>query len=430
MEIHSSTVGCQTECLSGTFDDINSLENNYNMIRIIGEGTYGIVWEGMKKDTGEIVALKKIRFDNDEVLDEVGLPSTAIREIVLLRELKHPNIVGLLEVSCTGMQIWLIFEYCETDLRRYLRLNRKKGLPVTQVKSLLRQLLSGLSYCHGRRILHRDLKPQNLLLSNSGNILKIADFGLARTFTPPLKPNTHEVVTLWYRAPELLLGQRCYNCSVDLWSVGCIMAEMVSGKPIFPGDSEIDTLFYIFRLLGTANENNWPGVTQLPCYKSVFPQWKVNRKLNLHSLFPSLDQYGIDLLSKLLQYCPKKRITALEALQHPWLNISMADESINNVNVQVNYNKSSFKDNNNAIGGGFDVRNENLNTINLENGSGNNNNINKNNENSNIMSNANGFNICINNIGNNNSNLIIDNNIINCCGEANNSKDITTNNNI
>ncbi|KAJ1611548.1 putative cyclin-dependent kinase 3 [Cryptosporidium canis] len=329
MEVHSSTVGCQTDCTS-TFDDAQDLEKNYSMVRVIGEGTYGVVWEGLRKDTGEVVALKKIRFDSDEILDEVGLPSTAIREIVLLRELKHPNIVALLEVSCTGMQIWLIFEYCEIDLRRYLKQNRKKGLSINQVKSLLRQLLSGLAYCHGRRILHRDLKPQNLLLSDSGNTLKIADFGLARTFTPPLKPNTHEVVTLWYRAPELLLGQRCYNCSVDLWSVGCIMVEMISGKPIFPGDSEIDTLFYIFRLLGTANESNWPGVTQLPCYRSVFPQWKVNPKLNLHALLPNLDQAGVDLLSRLLNYCPKKRITALEALQHPWLNTNTQ-----NVNVEM-----------------------------------------------------------------------------------------------
>lgn len=330
MEIHSSTVGCQTDGASA-FEDVQGLEKNYSVLKVIGEGTYGVVWKGLRKDTGEVVALKKIRFDNDEMLDEVGLPSTAIREIVLLRELKHPNIVALLEVSCTGMQIWLIFEYCEIDLRRYLRQNRKKGLSIGQVKSLLRQLLSGLAYCHGRRILHRDLKPQNLLLRDSGNTLKIADFGLARTFTPPLKPNTHEVVTLWYRAPELLLGQRCYNCSVDLWSVGCIMVEMISGRPIFPGDSEIDTLFYIFRLLGTANESNWPGVTQLPCYQNVFPQWKANPKLNLHALLPSLDQTGVDLLSKLLQYCPRKRITALEALQHPWLS----DVDAQNVNVEM-----------------------------------------------------------------------------------------------
>ncbi|KAL7066446.1 putative cyclin-dependent protein kinase 3 [Cryptosporidium serpentis] len=319
MDIRPNKSRCQTD-YSNIFDDIQGLENMYSMIRVIGEGTYGIVWEGMRKDTGMMVALKKIRFDSDDILDEVGLPSTAIREIVLLRELKHNNIVGLLEVACTGMQLWLIFEYCETDLRRYLRLNRKKGLSISQVKSLLYQLLSGLAYCHGRRILHRDLKPQNLLLSDSGNVLKIADFGLARSFTPPLKPNTHEVVTLWYRAPELLLGQRCYCCSVDLWSVGCIMIEMLSGKPVFPGDSEIDTLFYIFRLLGTPSETVWPGVSKLPCYKNVFPQWKVNPKHNLHSLLPNLDQIGIDLLLKFLQYSPQRRISAYEALHHAWFS--------------------------------------------------------------------------------------------------------------
>lgn len=160
------------------------------------------------------------------------------------------------------------------------------------VKKFTLQLIQGVHYCHSHRIIHRDLKPQNLLINKEGN-LKLADFGLARAFGVPLRNYTHEIVTLWYRAPEVLLGSRHYSTGVDMWSVGCIFAEMALRKPLFPGDSEIDEIFKIFRTLGTPSEAVWPGVTQLPDYKATFPNW---RKKNLRTMVPTLDADGAELL--------------------------------------------------------------------------------------------------------------------------------------
>lgn len=166
------------------------------------------------------------------------------------------------------------------------------------VKKFTLQLIQGVHYCHSHRIIHRDLKPQNLLIDQEGN-LKLADFGLARAFGVPLRNYTHEIVTLWYRAPEVLLGSRHYSTGVDMWSVGCIFAEMALRKPLFPGDSEIDEIFKIFRTLGTPSEPVWPGVTQLPDYKATFPNW---RKKNLRTLVPTLDAEGSELLRVCLRH--------------------------------------------------------------------------------------------------------------------------------
>merc|ERR1711904_558357 len=142
----------------------------------------------------------------------------------------------------------------------------------TAVRDFARQLLRGIECCHANRIIHRDLKPQNLLIDSKLR-LKIADFGLARAYAVPIPKYTHEVVTIWYRAPEILLGSQLYSVPVDLWSVGCIMGEMATGAPLFAGDSEIDTIFRIFRKLGTPTEQIWPGLRELPDFKPTFPKW-------------------------------------------------------------------------------------------------------------------------------------------------------------
>jgi len=285
---------------------------NYNKIEKIGEGTYGVVYKAKDKTTNEIVALKKIRLE----AEDEGVPSTAIREISILRELTHKNIVNLKDVVHQDNKLYLVFEFLDQDLKRYMDLVGKKPMNPMLVKSYLQQLLLGMAFCHAHRVLHRDLKPQNLLIDQNGT-LKIADFGLARAFGVPVRTYTHEIVTLWYRAPEVLLGGKQYSTPVDIWSIGCIFAEMVTRTPLFPGDSEIDQLFRVFRLLGTPNEQSWPGVSSYPDYKLTFPQFKAE-KISTH--VPDLDPLGVDLLTKMLVYEPHRRISAQQALAHPYFD--------------------------------------------------------------------------------------------------------------
>ncbi|XP_008213292.1 cyclin dependent kinase 1 isoform X1 [Nasonia vitripennis] len=257
--------------------------------------------------------MKKIRLESE---DE-GVPSTAIREISLLKELKHPNIVSLMDVLMEESKLYLIFEYLTMDLKKYMdSLGNGKLMDPDLVRSYLYQITRAILFCHQRRVLHRDLKPQNLLIDKKG-VIKVADFGLGRAFGIPVRVYTHEVVTLWYRAPEILLGANRYTCSIDMWSVGCIFAEMATKKPLFQGDSEIDQLFRIFRVLKTPTEEIWPGVTQLADYKATFPNWKTN---NLQAQVKTLDENGVDLLEAMLIYDPSARITARDALQHKYFD--------------------------------------------------------------------------------------------------------------
>jgi len=282
----------------------------YRKLSKIGEGTYGVVYKALDlsiKDREVFVALKKIRLEQETE----GVPSTAIREIALLRELQHPNIVRLIEVVHTTNKLHLVFEYLDQDLKKYM--DSVTSVKPLIAKSFVYQLLRGLYFCHSRRILHRDLKPQNLLINRNGE-LKIADFGLARAFCVPLRPYTHEVVTLWYRAPEILLGGQSYSTPVDIWSVGCIFAELLTKRPLFPGDSEIDQIYKIFRVFGTPNDETWPGVTQLQDFnKNDFPKWE---RKHLNEELRVIDDSAVELLTKMLAYEPSKRIHAGEAMRH------------------------------------------------------------------------------------------------------------------
>jgi len=284
--------------------------DKYQKLEKIGEGTYGIVYKAKDKKTGELLALKKIRLE----AEDEGIPSTAIREISLLKQLQHPNIVRLYDVVHTEKKLTLVFEFLDQDLKKYLDASGDNGLEPYTIKSFLYQLLQGVAYCHQHRVLHRDLKPQNLLINMEGE-LKLADFGLARAFGIPVRSYTHEVVTLWYRAPDVLMGSKKYSTPVDIWSVGCIFAEMANGRPLFPGSSEKDQLTRIFKLLGTPTKQTWPGMVELPEYKenmAFFPPQ------SLKKVVPRLDANGLDLLNRMLQYEPSKRISAEAALQHQY----------------------------------------------------------------------------------------------------------------
>ncbi|KAF5186349.1 Cyclin-dependent kinase [Thalictrum thalictroides] len=285
--------------------------DQYEKVEKIGEGTYGVVYKARDRVTHETIALKKIRLEQE---DE-GVPSTAIREIALLKEMQHSNIVRLQDVVHSEKRLYLVFEYLDLDLKKHMDSSPDFNKDRRVVKKFLYQILRGIAYCHSHRVLHRDLKPQNLLIDRRSNALKLADFGLARAFGIPVRTFTHEVVTLWYRAPEILLGSRHYSTPVDVWSVGCIFCEMVNQRPLFPGDSEIDELFKIFRIMGTPNEETWPGVSSLPDFKSAFPKWPSK---DLATVVPDLEPTGLDLLSKMLYLDPSKRITARSALEHEY----------------------------------------------------------------------------------------------------------------
>jgi len=282
----------------------------YTRLEQIGNGAYGVVYKGKNNENGEIVAMKRIRTDGNEE----GMPATALREITLLKKLNNASIVSLNEVIHENDRLLLVFEYLDQDLKAYMDSIGTEGMDPKIFYSFSRQLLRGLGECHSRLVLHRDLKPQNLLIDSKGT-LKLADFGLARPFKTPLHKYTHEVVTLWYRAPEILLGSDHYSTGVDLWAAGCIIAEMSNLAALFPGSSEIDQLFQIFRVLGTPDESTWAGVTLLPDYSPEFPRWRPRR---FAEVLRHLNEQGVELVKSLMAYVPAQRLTAREAVNHPF----------------------------------------------------------------------------------------------------------------
>jgi serine/threonine protein kinase len=269
-----------------------------------------------------IVAMKKIPLiDIDE-----GVPSTAIREIALLKDLSHESIVELFDVIYSENKLFLVFAFLEQDLKQFMDrlIRRREYMEPSLVKSFMRQMLSGVGFCHENRVLHRDLKPQNILLDSNFNI-KIADFGLARTFSVLHPTYTNEVVTLWYRSPEILMGSSEYSTALDVWSIGCTFAEMMKLIPMFGGDCEIDQLYKIFRHCGTPTEQDWPNFTKYKNFSHTFPKWprKNMRKYltsQLHYPGLTIDDDAVDLLDNILICDPLKRMNCRDALNHPYFS--------------------------------------------------------------------------------------------------------------
>ncbi|XP_031564784.1 cyclin-dependent kinase 11B-like [Actinia tenebrosa] len=286
----------------------------------IEEGTYGVVYRARDKRTNEIVALKRLKMEKEKE----GFPITSLREINTLLKGQHPNIVTVREIVVGNNmdRIYIVMDYVEHDLKTLME-HMSSKFSVGEVKSLLVQLLRAVAHLHDNWILHRDLKSSNLLLSNEG-ILKVGDFGLAREYGSPLRHYTPIVVTLWYRAPELLLGIKEYSCPIDLWSCGCIFAELLTMKPLFPGKSEIDQINRIFKELGTPSDSIWPGppkYSELPHVKKMtFTEYPYNQLRNNFGTY--LTDKGFDLLNRFLTYDPSRRITAEEALKHEYFNES------------------------------------------------------------------------------------------------------------
>lgn len=283
--------------------------SEFEKLNRIGEGTYGVVYRARDTKSGEIVALKKIRMEREKE----GLPVCSVREISLLMQLRHRHVVELIDVV-VGRDLnsmFLVMKYCEQDLASLID-HMKVPFTESQVKCIMLQLLDGLKYMHDHFVIHRDLKVSNLLLTDKG-CLKIADFGLARAAGEPTKPLTPKVVTLWYRAPEILFGDETYTTALDMWSVGCIFGEVLNNKPLLPGKSEANQVELIVNLLGSPNDDIWPGFSSLPLAKKLnFSQQPYN---NLNQKFHWLSDEGSKLLNEFLMYNPKKRISAAKALR-------------------------------------------------------------------------------------------------------------------
>ncbi|XP_005112397.1 cyclin-dependent kinase 20 [Aplysia californica] len=286
----------------------------YNILGRIGEGAHGIVLKAKHIESGEIVALKKVPLRNAEE----GIPNTALREIKALQEIEdNPYVVRLREVFPHGAVIVFVFEFMLSDLSEVIR-KVEKPLTEAQVKSYMLMLLKGIAFCHENNIMHRDLKPANLLISSTGH-LKIADFGLARVFqNKGDRQYSHQVATRWYRAPELLYGARKYDEGVDLWAVGCIFGELLNNSPIFPGETDIEQLCLVVKVLGTPSEKTWPGMSKLdlPDYHKIsFPD---NPPIPLEKIVPDASEEALDLLKQFLVYPSKQRISAKQALLHQY----------------------------------------------------------------------------------------------------------------
>jgi len=278
----------------------------YIKIEKLGEGSFGLVYKAKHRDTGEIVALKTIRIEDEDV----GIPPNAIREISLFKELHHPNIVRLTDLLHRERKLTLVFEYEDIDLKKYIA-NYGGSLTMALAKSFMYQMMKGLSFIHAHKVFHRDLKPGNLLINRKGE-LKIADFGLARSFDLGDKDFATEVVTLWYRSPDVLMGSTSYTTSIDIWSAGCIFTEMLNGKALFQGIDPEDQLAQIVKVLGTPDEKTWPGVSEFSGYKDlpIFPGQKI------HDVVPAADEDAIDLLEDMLVCDPSLRLSSPEVLQH------------------------------------------------------------------------------------------------------------------
>lgn len=340
------------------------INDHYDIVGFISSGTYGRVYKAVNKRnnpnitpakhpsgrTIEAFAIKKFKPDKEGELQYTGISQSAIREMALCTELSHPALIHLVEIILESKCIFMVFEYAEHDLLQIIHhhsLLPRTPIPASCLRSTMHQLLSGLLYLHRNWVVHRDLKPANIMVTSSGSI-KIGDLGLARLFHKPLHAlfsGDKVVVTIWYRAPELLLGSRHYTPAIDLWAVGCIFAELLSLRPIFKGEeAKQDTkktvpfqrnqMGKIGEVLGLPRKQDWPLLAAMPEYSNLqsvsMHNPAVNRPLTLEKWYRNTltnnnytnntppSDHALDLLKKLLEYDPLKRLTAEDALRHPY----------------------------------------------------------------------------------------------------------------
>ncbi|KAG2373913.1 hypothetical protein C9374_011578 [Naegleria lovaniensis] len=289
---------------------------NYDNLGVLGEGAYGVVNKCRHKETGQIVAIKKFK-ESDE--DE-QVKKTALREIRILKQLRHENIVNLLDVFRRKGKLYLVFEYIESTILGKLEEKYPYGLDEDMTKKYLYQILKGVEYCHSQNIIHRDLKPENLLVSKSG-VLKIADFGFARTLEGTGAKYTDYVSTRWYRAPELVVGDREYGKAVDIWAIGCMLWELLEGQPLFPGDSDIDQLSRIINCFGKLSEHQIEVYNNNPLYRDVeLPKPSSEGIVSLDSRYKTnISKEALSFIKACLNVDPSKRGTYEDLLNHAYL---------------------------------------------------------------------------------------------------------------
>lgn len=312
---------------------------NYEIMGYIAAGTYGRVFKAKSKPMGRLCAIKKFKLDKEGAASYyTGISQSAVREISLCRELRHENVVALIQVILEDKSTYMVFDYAEHDLLQILHHHCHPDTPPLAhftAKSIVYQILNGLDYLHRNWVLHRDLKPANIMITGNG-VVKIGDLGLARLFSDPLQSlfsGDKVVVTIWYRAPELLLGGRHYTPAIDLWAVGCIFAEILALRPIFKGEEakmdskkvipfQKDQVQKVVEILGTPTPAQWPNI-------SVYPDYANLQVMNVHS--NRLEQWyraigqtsvaGLNLLRALFDYNPITRLSAAEAMAHPFFSV-------------------------------------------------------------------------------------------------------------
>uniref|UniRef100_A0A3B4DVK6 cyclin-dependent kinase n=1 Tax=Pygocentrus nattereri TaxID=42514 RepID=A0A3B4DVK6_PYGNA len=280
------------------------LMEKYEKIGKIGEGSYGVVFKCRNKDTGQVVAIKKfVESEDDPVIKKI-----ALREIRMLKQLKHCNLVNLIEVFRRKRKLHLVFEYCDhtvlNELDRYPR-----GVPEHLVKSITWQTLQAVNFCHKQNCIHRDVKPENILITKH-QVIKLCDFGFARILTGPCDYYTDYVATRWYRAPELLVGDTQYGPPVDVWAVGCVFAELLSGSPLWPGKSDVDQLYLIRKTLDDAGPHLYMCV-----YVCFFPVQEP-----LEQKYPNISYQALSLMKGCLRMDPAERLTCEQLLEHPYFD--------------------------------------------------------------------------------------------------------------
>ncbi|XP_020369348.2 serine/threonine-protein kinase ICK isoform X2 [Rhincodon typus] len=288
--------------------------NRYTTMKQLGDGTYGSVLMGRSIDSGELVAIKKMKrkfYSWDECMN--------LREVKSLKKLNHANVIKLKEVVRENDHLYFVFEYMKENLYQLMK-DRNRLFPESSIRNIMYQILQGLAFIHKHGFFHRDMKPENLLCMGP-ELIKIADFGLAREIRSR-PPYTDYVSTRWYRAPEVLLRSTNYSSPIDMWAVGCIMAELYTLRPLFPGSSEIDEIFKICQVLGTPKKNNWSEGYQLAAAMNFrWPQCVPN---NLKTLIPNASSEAIQLMRDMLQWDPKKRPTPSQALRYPYFHVGQA----------------------------------------------------------------------------------------------------------